>query len=54
LGYNRYNTLVSESSGLHLELLPMLVGFFTYKVAVVAKQGLELLDDIFDRNKDEV
>ena len=53
LGYNRYNTLLSESSGLHLELLPMLVGFFTYKGAVVGKQGLELLDDVFDRNKDE-
>lgn len=50
LGYNRYNSLISESSGLHLELLPMLVGFFTYKGAVVAKQGLELLDDVFDRN----
>jgi ATP synthase protein I len=54
LGYNRYNTLVAESSGLHLELLPMLVGFFTYKGALVAKQGLELLDDVFNRNKGDV
>lgn len=52
LGYNRYNTLVSETSGIHLELLPMLVGFFTYKGAVVAKQGLDLLDDVFGRNQE--
>ena len=50
-GYNRYNTLVAEETGLYLSLLPMLVGFFTYKVAVVGKQGIDLFDDIFQRQK---
>ena len=45
-GSNRYNTLVSASSGITLALLPMLVGFFTYKVAVVGRQGLILLGDL--------
>lgn len=52
-GYNRYNTLVAEETGLYLSLLPMLVGFFTYKIAVVGKQGLDLADDIFGRKSGE-
>lgn len=46
LGYNRYNTLMSENTGLTLQLLPMLVGFFTYKGAVVARQSLVLFSDL--------
>lgn len=46
LVYNRYNTLVAESSGIHLDLLPMLVGFFTYKGAVIGRQSLALFDDL--------
>lgn len=45
--YNRYNAMVKEDTGITLMLLPMLTGFFTYKGAVVAKQGLDLLVDIF-------
>ncbi|KAL4427151.1 hypothetical protein ABPG77_001155 [Micractinium sp. CCAP 211/92] len=46
LGYNRYNTLVADQTGLTLELLPMLLGFFTYKGAVFAKQSLELFGEL--------
>lgn len=45
LGYNRYNTLVAEQSGLYLQLLPMLAGFFTYKGAVIARQSKALFDE---------
>ena len=51
--YNRYNSLVAEETGVTVSLLPMLVGFFTYKVAVVGKQGIDLADDIFGRNERE-
>lgn len=37
---------MAEQSGLTLQLLPMLVGFFTYKVAVLAKQSLELFGEL--------
>lgn len=46
LGYNRYNTLAAEQVGLQLQLLPMLVGFFTYKGAVVAKQSMTLFSEL--------
>ncbi len=46
LGYNRYNMLVAEQSGLYLQLLPMLAGFFTYKGAVIARQSKALLDEV--------
>lgn len=51
LGYNRYNTMIASQSdvAIHLQLLPMLVGFFTYKGAVIGKQGLDLLDELFDK-----
>ncbi|GLC43548.1 hypothetical protein PLESTB_001569200 [Pleodorina starrii] len=44
LGYNRFNQLYSEQLGVHLELLPMLVGFFTYKLAVIARQYKDVFD----------
>jgi hypothetical protein len=28
--------------GLQLQLIPMLVGFFTYKLAVIGRQGLQV------------
>lgn len=46
LGYNRYNLLLAEDTGLTLQLLPILVGFFTYKGAVIARQSLLLFEDL--------
>lgn len=51
LGYNRYNTMVAESWGLTLQLLPMLVGFFTYKGAVVARQSVALFGELTEPYK---
>lgn len=42
----RWNTLAAHDVGITLQLLPMLLGFFTYKAAVIAKAGLSLLDSI--------
>ena len=41
-----YNTLVAEETGLTLQLLPILLGFFTYKGAVLAKQSLALFAEL--------
>lgn len=46
LGFNRYNLLFADSTGLTLQLLPILVGFFTYKGAVIARQSLVLFGDL--------
>ncbi|PNG89506.1 ATP synthase protein I, partial [Tetrabaena socialis] len=46
LGYNRFNQLYSEPLGVTLELLPILVGFFTYKLAVVARQYKDVFDGL--------
>jgi len=46
LAYNRWNTLYAGEVGLALELLPMLAGFFTFKLAVISRQGLELLSEL--------
>ncbi len=37
---------MADQTGLTLELLPMLLGFFTYKGAVFAKQSLELFGEL--------
>ncbi|KAG2430748.1 hypothetical protein HYH02_013587 [Chlamydomonas schloesseri] len=44
LGYNRWNQLYAEQLGVTLELLPMLVGFFTYKIAVITRQYKDVFD----------
>lgn len=44
--FNRYNTNLAEQVGITLQLLPMLLGFFTYKGAVLGKQSLELFADL--------
>jgi len=38
--------LKAAETGLTLELLPMLLGFFTYKAAVATKQASVLLGDL--------
>ena len=42
----RYNTMLADETGLTLTLLPMLLGFFTYKGAVLAKQSLVLFGEL--------
>ncbi|MEW5297050.1 MAG: hypothetical protein WDW38_007187 [Sanguina aurantia] len=49
--YNRYNTLYADDLGVRLQLLPELVGFFTYKFAVVFRQGQEVLNDMTPQPK---
>lgn len=44
LSYNRWNELAAEQTGVTLQLLPMLVGFFTYKFAVIARQAKDVMD----------
>jgi ATP synthase protein I len=46
LGSVRYNALYADMTGVQLALLPTLAGFFTYKGAVVARQGLALAGDL--------
>lgn len=42
----RYNLLVADQTGVTLTLLPMLLGFFTYKGAVLGKQSLALFAEL--------
>jgi ATP synthase protein I len=46
LGFNRYNLFLAEDTGITLQLLPILVGFFTYKGAVIARQSLVLFGEL--------
>lgn len=46
LGYNRYEFLLAARTGHHAQLLAMLLGFFTYKAAVVGKQAATLLGEL--------
>lgn len=48
LGFNRYELLFADKVGHHAHLLPMLVGFFTYKAAVAGKQAATLLGELGD------
>ncbi|URE40468.1 ATP synthase protein I [Musa troglodytarum] len=48
--YNRWNgILVPDYGFMHLELIPMLVGFFTYKVATFV-QAIEDALDVVERS----
>ncbi|CAN1229556.1 Protein CONSERVED ONLY IN THE GREEN LINEAGE 160, chloroplastic [Linum perenne] len=50
--FNRWNTIVVPEYGfVHLELIPMLVGFFTYKIATFA-QAIEEALKVPDGNSD--
>ncbi|GBF98334.1 hypothetical protein Rsub_11228 [Raphidocelis subcapitata] len=40
LVFNRWNQVYAADYGLTLQLIPMLLGFFTYKLAVLGRQGL--------------
>lgn len=42
-GWNRWNALAAPSTGIHLHVLPILVGFFTYKGATVVQLFRDLL-----------
>lgn len=46
LTYNRWNALYADDYGVTLNFYGMLVGFFTYKFAVIGRQGLQLLSDL--------
>lgn len=48
LAFNRWNELKAEEVGLHLQLLPMLLGFFTYKASVIAKNFTVLARELTD------
>lgn len=52
LTYNRWNELYADQFGYHLDFYGMLVGFFTYKLAVLGRQGLELFSEISGRPSD--
>jgi hypothetical protein len=49
--YNRWNTLYAGDDGVTLQLYALLVGFFTYKLAVLGRQGLELLSELSEPEK---
>jgi ATP synthase protein I len=49
--YNRWNTLYAADYGVTLQLYALLVGFFTYKLAVLGRQGLELLSELSEPEK---
>lgn len=47
----RWNLLATDKTGVTLQLLPMLLGFFTYKAAVIAQAGLSVLDGLSPSEK---
>lgn len=51
LSYNRWNMLYADEYGVTLQLYALLVGFFTYKLAVLGRQGLELLNELSEPEK---
>lgn len=52
LAFNRWNQLKADEVGLHLQLLPMLLGFFTYKGAVIAKNFGQLAKEMMPGEQD--
>jgi len=53
LGFNRFNEFKAEELGMHLELLPGLAGFFTYKMAVIGRQSVALANEMLGRGDGE-
>uniref|UniRef100_A0A1D1Y2L2 ATP synthase protein I n=1 Tax=Anthurium amnicola TaxID=1678845 RepID=A0A1D1Y2L2_9ARAE len=50
--YNRWNEILVQDYGfMHLDLIPMLVGFFTYKVATFVQAIEESLTDVGNRDQ---
>ena len=48
--YNRWNEILVPDYGfMHLELIPMLVGFFTYKIATFAQAIQESIPAVGNR-----
>ncbi|XP_047081805.1 protein CONSERVED ONLY IN THE GREEN LINEAGE 160, chloroplastic isoform X1 [Lolium rigidum] len=48
--YNRWNAILVPDYGfMHLELIPMLVGFFTYKIAMFTQAIQESIPDVGNR-----
>jgi len=47
----RWNTAFADDYGVHLNFLAMLVGFLTYKVAILGKQAKELADELSPQAK---
>jgi len=45
----RWNMIKADDVGLTLQLLPMLLGFFTYKGAMIARGGVNFFTDISDK-----
>lgn len=43
--------MAADKVHLHLELLPMLVGFFTYKIAIVGRQSLQVFRNALEEIK---
>lgn len=50
LGANRWNELKGDEFGVHLAILPELLGFFTYKAAVVGLQFTALMREFIGRD----
>eukprot|EP01025_Chloroclados_australasicus_P069950 TRINITY_DN996_c1_g1_i13.p2 TRINITY_DN996_c1_g1~~TRINITY_DN996_c1_g1_i13.p2 ORF type:complete len:339 (-),score=45.54 TRINITY_DN996_c1_g1_i13:413-1348(-) len=46
LAFNRWNGLYADDFSLKLQLLPTLIGFFTYKGAVIARQSMQLFQEM--------
>lgn len=49
--FSRWNELAAENVGVTLYLVPILLGFFTYKMALVARQSLALFSNLAEDAK---
>lgn len=47
--FNRWNLLYSAKFEITLQLLPMLIGFFTYKIAVLSRESQDVMKDLSKR-----